>query len=168
MDHLCLMLEGIPNERNEKIQKETMKFCVRYHQDIISISNKTAKLYNKILGVHTIFTAVVFALLAKQSANIDGVVQMVGWLITIFVMCHSGQELIYMSETLGEKIICMCNWYKMNKSLQKDLQLIILRSQKPLTIPAGPFAYLTYDLFIAIIKMAYSYFALISRSTNDS
>ncbi|XP_049825914.1 odorant receptor 4-like [Aethina tumida] len=167
MNHLCLILEGIPNEKDVKIQKEIMKLCIRYHQDIISISNKTAKLYNKVLGIHTIFTAIVIALIARQSSNIDAVVQMIGWLTTIFIMCHSGQDLIYISETLGDKIICMCNWYKMNKSLQRDLQLIILRSQKPLTISAGPFANLTYDLFIMIIKMAYSYFTLIT-SKNDS
>lgn len=35
MNHLCLILEGIPNEKDVKIQKEIMKLCIRYHQDII-------------------------------------------------------------------------------------------------------------------------------------
>lgn len=36
MNHLCLILETIPRENDENVQKETMKLCVRYHQHIIT------------------------------------------------------------------------------------------------------------------------------------
>ncbi|XP_019870731.2 odorant receptor 4 [Aethina tumida] len=165
MNHLCLILETISTEKDEKLQKETIKFCVRYHEFIIRISTDTSSLYNKIFAIHAIAAALVFAGLSKQALNdLNAALHLIGWIGCIFLVCHTGQNLIHVSENLGEKIMFMCKWYKLNSSLQKDLQLILLRSQRPLTLPAGPFATLNYELFIKVIKTAYSYFTFIANT----
>ncbi|XP_049825964.1 uncharacterized protein LOC109605302 isoform X2 [Aethina tumida] len=169
MEHLCIILETIPNQRDEKVQKDTMKFCVQYHNFILSISKKTSRLFNKIFCFHIIFTGLVIAALINQALeNINARFHLFGWLIALFLMCHSGQQITYISENLGQRIMFMCKWYKLNTSLQKDLRFILLCSQEPLVFPAGPFADLSYDLFIRIIKTAYSYTALIANTTDDT
>lgn len=35
LNHLCLISESIPNEEDDKLQKERMRYCIRYHQHII-------------------------------------------------------------------------------------------------------------------------------------
>ncbi|XP_049825805.1 odorant receptor 4-like [Aethina tumida] len=169
MNHLCLILESIPNEGDENVQKQTMKHCIRYHQQINRTINELTGLYKKVFAIHAIFTAVVFALQAKlASENVSSRIHIACWLIAIFLMCHSGQELTHIGETLGEKIMYMCKWYKLNTSLQKDLMLMLLHTQKPVIFPAGYFATLNYNLFITIVKTAYSYWTLIVNTQKDN
>nr|QNH68047.1 odorant receptor 23 [Apriona germarii] len=48
-------------------------------------------------------------------------------------------------------------WYEYNKSINTSIQIMMIRSQKPLSITVGPFGEVSLEMAVKIIKAAYTY-----------
>ncbi|KAI8127517.1 Odorant receptor 49b [Lucilia cuprina] len=54
-------------------------------------------------------------------------------------------------------------WFTFEISTQKNIQLLILRAQKPCSIKVGNMYLMTLELFQALLNASYSYFTLLKR-----
>nr|UTN00940.1 odorant receptor [Semanotus bifasciatus] len=78
----------------------------------------------------------------------------------VFLFGYPSQILTEQSEGVGYTVYCICQWYLPNIiPIRKDLQLMLLMSQKTLTITAGGFTDVNNRTVLVLMKTAYSFFA---------
>lgn len=58
-------------------------------------------------------------------------------------------SVFFQCESLGD-VLYQVNWYNLEKELQKDIMLVILRARKPIFVKAGPFGNMTYAMMVAV------------------
>ncbi|CAH1380105.1 unnamed protein product [Tenebrio molitor] len=73
-------------------------------------------------------------------------VQLCGWFFIIGLSCHAGQNLInesfYVSQTLY-----FLDWYEYDSQLKYYIKIMMVRSQKELSITAGILNQYSYQFF---------------------
>ncbi|XP_022904516.1 odorant receptor 85c-like [Onthophagus taurus] len=145
---------------------ETVKFCVEYHHEIIKFVENINLSFGSQLVVHVTLTSLVISILGFEILMEDDLFESVrygmhlsGWLLLLFTICHFGQNLMDESTSLA---IAAYNtpWYNSPVSIQKDILLILIRSQKPLTLNAMNLGDLSRATFLKVLSSAYSYFTL--------
>ncbi|XP_050305612.1 odorant receptor 49b-like [Anthonomus grandis grandis] len=86
----------------------------------------------------------------------------IGMIIRLVLYYYYANELIILSIGLGDAI-WKSNWYEQPKAVKFMIQIFILRTQKPLKFFIGPFAVMSLESFISILKATYSYVTLFMR-----
>ncbi|CAG9772682.1 unnamed protein product [Ceutorhynchus assimilis] len=123
---------------DEKLSKEdaylNLKKLIRDHQNIIS---QTSKL-NKALRVNIFIE---YAIFSAMLASI---------LLQVISSTNLGMA-VYES-----------NWYEQDKRTNQLLFILLMRTQKPLSVHIGPFGPLTIDAALSRFKLAYSYLSVMS------
>lgn len=71
---------------------------------------------------------------------------LVGCLVAVFMVCFAGQRLQDKSNEIFWGIYNTA-WYNGDVSIQKDIALMIMRSQRDLGINAGGFGFMSYETF---------------------
>ncbi|XP_019699287.1 odorant receptor 82a-like [Harpegnathos saltator] len=77
-----------------------------------------------------------------------------------FILCYSGEYLSSKSRSLTESAYASL-WYELKPAQSRMLMLLILRSQKQLTVTAGKFVDLSLESFTSIIKASASYVSVL-------
>ncbi|XP_052863550.1 odorant receptor 30a-like [Anopheles cruzii] len=98
------------------------------------------------LGHYSVF-ATFMIMLAYNSALVGGVK-----LTTIVNLAGSFQ----VAEAVYE-----ANWENETTAVQTDLQLVMVRAQKPVGITAGKFSYMNFELFGNVVRTTYSTFLVL-------
>ncbi|KAK9753972.1 7tm Odorant receptor [Popillia japonica] len=140
----CVLL--ISQAGDEEIEAAT-RFAVRYHTKVIEFMEKLEKLnryFGSQLVLHFTLTSIVISLLGFEilmvSDNKESVMyalHLIGWLIMLYTICFYGQLLIGIGDSIGIAEDAYCTpWYNSPVNIQKDIKLIMLRAQKPLTLKA--------------------------------
>ncbi|XP_019699244.1 odorant receptor 22c-like isoform X2 [Harpegnathos saltator] len=83
-----------------------------------------------------------------------------GMTTEIFIYCFVGEYLSHKSRSLADAAYESL-WYNMSSNHGKDLLLVIMRSQKQLTITAGGMANLSLEAFTSIMKASASYISVL-------
>ncbi|GJQ81309.1 putative odorant receptor [Trypoxylus dichotomus] len=147
---------------------DALGFAIRYHCTVIDFIDQLNKSFGSQLVMHITLTSLVISVLSftilivSQTELIMYIPHLLGWLIILYNVCHHGQMLI--NESLGvAKDAYSTPWYNYSVKIQKDIKLVILRSQRPLTLKAMSFGILSESTFLRIISSAYSYFTLLLK-----
>ncbi|GJQ81914.1 putative odorant receptor [Trypoxylus dichotomus] len=147
---------------------DALGFAVKYHCTVIDFIDQLNNCFGSQLVMHITLTSLVISLLSftilivNQTELIMYVSHLAGWLIILYNVCHHGQMLI--DESLGvAEDAYSTPWYNYPVKIQKDIKLVVLRSQRPLTLKAMSLGILSESTFLGIISSAYSYFTLLLK-----
>nr|QXE93218.1 odorant receptor 38 [Eucryptorrhynchus scrobiculatus] len=154
------------SNKDVKEMKENVKFCVRYHLTIVNYAERVFAVYNKLILVHISITSTVFGLLLFFILKVENypdkfryTAQLAGWTAMLFITCYYGQRVTDESSRIIDAAYS-CSWYEAPVSLQKSIQIMILRAQRPLTLKAASIGVISLVTFFKVIKGAYSFFTV--------
>ncbi|CAH1117470.1 unnamed protein product, partial [Phaedon cochleariae] len=146
---------------------DKLKFCVDYHNHILGISRELDYLTNVTSGSMSLLCSIGFGCISNavlKGKPFSGVVYLIGFVVALFLLCYSGQRLLEESLTVGD-VAYETEWYTGTSKMAKLMQVIIARSQTPVTLAASPCGIYSIPLFVMILKASYSYMTLLSQST---
>ncbi|KAH0822523.1 hypothetical protein GEV33_000268 [Tenebrio molitor] len=183
--HLKRLSSEAFDDPREEVMRARVNHCVKYHHHIISICELFNSRYKNSNGCYVLMVGIIIAGLANQymkEKNIGVLLHLGGWMLSFFLSCHAGQSLLSQSLEVADAVLAS-RWYQAPVDLQKDLVLVMVRAQQPLSLHAMPIGIMSYDLFVAVsteeyspeseprftllqmLKTSYSYFTLLNKST---
>uniref|UniRef100_A0A182PZ52 Uncharacterized protein n=1 Tax=Anopheles epiroticus TaxID=199890 RepID=A0A182PZ52_9DIPT len=77
-----------------------------------------------------------------------------------FGYCYLGNQLSDESARIAS-VVYECGWEGFSSAVQKDLQLTLLRAQRPVGITAGKFCFMNMEQFGEVVKTTYSFFIVL-------
>ncbi|KAJ3620078.1 hypothetical protein MTP99_004071 [Tenebrio molitor] len=129
--------------------------------------DKTNEAFSTMMILHLTLTSLVISALGFEIFIVDNfndslrfVLHLLGWLVLLLLICFYGQILIDES-TAAAKDIYFVSWYRAPGDVQKDIRMILMRSQKALTLTAANMGVMSFPTFLRVISSAYSYFTLL-------
>ncbi|KAJ3644229.1 hypothetical protein Zmor_026899 [Zophobas morio] len=158
------MIQNCFEVENYNSCKAKLKHCIQYHADILNLAEQLDASFSNTMFAHLTMTSIICASLEKQFIEDDKLcagLHMLAWIADLFLACVAGQLLFNASESIPHAV-WISKWYQTDVRLRKDIQFLLLRSQKNLYITAGPFGILSYPLFVSVMKMSYSVLCLLT------
>ncbi|XP_072944902.1 odorant receptor 30a-like [Epargyreus clarus] len=146
---------------NEYIEKQ-LRYIVEKHVMCINLLSQFEDMFRGAMTVE--FSLLTSGVIAELLGGLEKTFVQVPYSLTQVTMnCLIGQRLIDASLIL-EKAIYSCNWEHFNKSNQKTVYLMLMNSQKTLTVSVGGLTILSFAYLMSVLKSIYSvYAALRSR-----
>nr|XP_012219955.1 PREDICTED: odorant receptor 22c-like [Linepithema humile] len=177
IDILCDALEEISPEKNDhRLAVAITKELIGKHQKIIIFSNKIEKIFCYIALIQFMSSTLVTCCLGfmivtsigtmedsdsvDSSALMKAIVFYMAVTVEAFIFCFSGEYLSAKSKMIGDAAYKSI-WYNLNPNESKLILLIMLRSQRRLTITAGKIMDLSLEAFTSIIKASVSYVSVL-------
>ncbi|XP_011694614.1 PREDICTED: odorant receptor 4-like [Wasmannia auropunctata] len=173
---LCDALRDISLKKNNQQLAFSMKELIGKHQKIIIFSDKIERIFSYIALIQfmssTLLTCCVgFTVISSIStvqgsdtidsaALIKAVVFYMAATVEAFIFCFCGEYLSAKSKMIGDAAYKSI-WYDFKPNESKFILLIILRSQRRLTITAGKIMDLSLEAFTTIIKASVSYVSVL-------
>ncbi|KAH1003985.1 hypothetical protein HUJ04_003809 [Dendroctonus ponderosae] len=140
LNHLKGLFRDAFKSEDPKICSKQLSYCIRYHQDIIKVSQELSGLVKPTMGSLFLTAAIVIGSLGSQilkASTPKAISFIMGYILTVFIGCHAGQRLIDESLDLA-KYVYDTRWYEMEPKVRKDIVFILKRCQKPITLGAPP------------------------------
>ncbi|KAJ3652159.1 hypothetical protein Zmor_018148 [Zophobas morio] len=151
----------------EAVFAKKIRFCIQYHQQIIIYSDKTNEAFSTMMMLHLTLTSLVISALGFEILIVDNfhdslrfTLHLLGWLVLLLLICYYGQLLIDESIAIAEDIYYV-PWDAASVDVRKDIYMMLMRSQKPLTLNAANMGVMSFPTFLGVISSAYSYFTLL-------
>nr|ALR72567.1 odorant receptor OR22 [Colaphellus bowringi] len=166
ISHLKKISESIVVEKNIKSRQERLKHWVMSHQQIIECISLLNEQVRLCFGHISTIAALVLGCLANQAINsvhLGAMAELGGWMVGLFLLCSSGQKITDITESVAEAIYAM-EWYSTDVQTMRDIRFILMRSQKPLVLQAGPLGALNYPLYMMMVKASYTYLTLLANT----
>ncbi|XP_038121032.1 odorant receptor 94a [Culex quinquefasciatus] len=85
----------------------------------------------------------------------------------IFMPCYFGNEVTLKSARLTHALYSS-EWIKMNAPERKEIQMMMIRSMKPIVLKAGGFFYYNVGMFTSTLNTAYSLFCVLQRRVSST
>ncbi|XP_013190239.2 uncharacterized protein LOC106134684 [Amyelois transitella] len=156
----------------EKELEKTLLNCIRQHQLLISCVEKFAKTYaygfmTQLLSSMAAICVVMVQVSQDASSFksirlVTSLAFFVAMIIQLALQCFTANELTLQAARVGDAVM-QSRWERMPPRLRRLLIMVMMRSQRPLRLSAAGFAYMNNDCFLAIMKAAYSYYAVLSQ-----
>nr|QUP79574.1 odorant receptor 14 [Monochamus saltuarius] len=145
--------------------RNKLRFCINYHVHILKLGNRLSFLIKYTAGHISLIAASVCGCVAQMinTKPMGSSVFLAGWLFALFCFCHAGQKIKDKTLSIGDELY-KSKWYKADRGTMKDVQLILLRSQKPICFEAIPLGVTDYPFYFMMLKTGYSYFALLNQA----
>ncbi|XP_070507700.1 putative odorant receptor 92a [Chironomus tepperi] len=159
--------------------KDDFKKLVDRHNILLDLSGEMDSLFNLPIMITFLGSTILLCFSLLQFfvhefvlANLVNLIKFGAYLnaliIQIFLLCYFCQKLRTSSENVGRKII-RSNWHESSdKTMVKNLQLVLLKSQNPVELTALSFFGIDLKVFTNTMSTAYSYFSLLSTSYNPN
>ncbi|GLV44631.1 Odorant receptor 67c [Carabus blaptoides fortunei] len=154
-------------------ENKPIRECIRYHNMIIEYASHVTQAFSSMMLMHITLTSFEISVLGFEvlmvNSRTDSLrfgMHLLGWLVLLFIICSYGQKLIDESTGIGLDAY-ETNWFDNSVSVQKDLMLMILRSQKPLTLSAASLGVMSLETYLGVLSTAYSYFTLLLNMKKD-
>ncbi|XP_047994420.1 odorant receptor Or1-like [Leguminivora glycinivorella] len=146
--------------------------CVAQHVAIIKFVKQVEVTYHSYLlfqlsgGVGLICMSALRILVVdwKSVQFLSVVMYLMAMISQLFVCCWSGHELTATSSEL-HTVMYECCWYEQDMRFKRVLLFMMLRLGRPLEFRAGRYVTLSRQTFVAILRMSYSYFAVLKQTT---
>ncbi|XP_011304532.1 odorant receptor 13a-like [Fopius arisanus] len=149
-----------------------VKMIIRHHQVVIRFSDRLEVLFNPLMFLQVFASTLIICLVGfqAQTGKVDKFPQYCSYMMValfqLLLFCWPGDKLITQSLGVSTATI-ISNWYAAPYHLRRDLQFIILRSQKPNFLSAGKLSSMNLENFCAILSSSLSYFMLL-RSVSEN
>nr|AUF73032.1 odorant receptor [Anoplophora chinensis] len=134
--------EHIDIMRNCRFLNDTMKYAMLLEFLITS-------------GELSMFIFIVIMTSSPNSKMFSGAC-IVNLLVKILILCWHADQIREESIGIADAVYEL-PWLEYDKSDVTSLQIIMMRSQKPLTLTIGPFGTMTLELAVKIFKATYTY-----------
>ncbi|XP_044262389.1 odorant receptor 4-like [Tribolium madens] len=152
-----------------EVLEKKMKFCVKYHTAILDYGIRTDLAFNEMMLLHITWTGFIISVLGFEITTTDDYVEafrffmhLLGWLGMLFLVCYYGQKILEESLAIADVTYSFL-WYQKSVIVQKYVLLILLRSQKALTLRACGVKVMSLATFLGVLYSAYSYFTLLLK-----
>ncbi|XP_020289111.1 odorant receptor 4-like [Pseudomyrmex gracilis] len=172
IDIMCRGLAEISSGDNAfDLRASAIRALICRHQRIIALSTNIENLFSYIalmqfLGNTLVICSLGFIIVTSIGTT-EGTTMLIKSLffyavITFeaFIFCYAGEYLSAKSKMIGDAAY-EAKWYKSSPTQSRVLLLLILRSQRKLTITIGKFMDLSLDRFTTIIKASASYVSVL-------
>ncbi|CAG9770651.1 unnamed protein product [Ceutorhynchus assimilis] len=143
--HLKDQFRQVFDSNDPVLRRRRLRYCIQYHQQIISMTNILNEVNNKVAGQMSFAAALIMSTLASQLLEVYSIaaaLHLFGYMLIIYLICEIGQSM--QDETYNiQDAINESDWFK-DPILVKDLQLVLLRCQKPIymeSVLLGAFNY---------------------------
>ncbi|XP_071568964.1 odorant receptor 13a-like [Temnothorax nylanderi] len=177
--HVCGQIDIIRQKLSEVTQKSieqdindsVLKALIVRHQQIITFSKKIEALYSNIALIQFVSNTLVICclgfLIVISIGAPGGSMILVKSVFFYFVMsleafiyCFVGEHISTKSEMIGDAAYESL-WYEMSPSQNQDIHIMIIRSQKHLTLTIGKVMELSLKQFANIVKASASYVSVL-------
>ncbi|XP_041970525.1 odorant receptor coreceptor-like [Aricia agestis] len=155
--------------------EKTLRHCFRQHQMLINCVEKFAVTYSYGFMTQLLSSmaaiCVVMVQVSKDASSfksvrlVTSIAFFAAMILQLALQCVTGNELTYQAGRVSEAVMS-CKWERMSPRLRRSLLMTMMRAQRPLRLTAGGFANMDNACFLAIMKAAYSYYAVLSEKQN--
>ncbi|GLV41993.1 uncharacterized protein CBL_10152 [Carabus blaptoides fortunei] len=143
-------------DKNNTEKENSVTFCLKYHMAIILYASHVNEAFSSMMLMHMTLTSFEISLLGFEvlmlNSRTDSLrfgMHLLGWLVLLFLICFYGQKLIDESTSIAMDAYST-NWYDSPVSVQKNLLLMILRSQRPLTLSAASMGVMSLEAYLGV------------------
>ncbi|CAH1155990.1 unnamed protein product [Phaedon cochleariae] len=143
IEHLVVRFEHVGDvfvaaaaEKNPLLRREKIHAAIRYHKAVIEMGKLLNKCFSPCMVVHISLTGPVLGVAGFR----------------------------FLTSTSVSDVIYSMDWYNLEKDLQRDLMIVMMRCQKPVLVRAGPFGTMRYSTIVTILKTSYSYITLLKQT----
>ncbi|KAL4706595.1 hypothetical protein ACJJTC_009007 [Scirpophaga incertulas] len=152
--------------------ERTLKNCLRHHQCLIGCVEHFARTYSYGFMTQLLSSMAAICVVMVQVSQdassfksirlVTSLAFFMAMIIQLAIQCFTGNELTLQASRVGNAVM-HCRWEDMSPAHRRMLLMMMVRAQKPLRLSAAGFAYMNTDCFLAIMKAAYSYYAVLSQ-----
>ncbi|XP_055640679.1 odorant receptor Or2-like [Toxorhynchites rutilus septentrionalis] len=149
-----------------------LKECFEYHKGIIKYVSDLNELVTYIFLLEFLSFGLMLCALLFLLSTSNQLAQMMMIGSYIFMILSQMYALYWHSNEVREQSLDIgdslynARWLDFNKSIKKEMILLIARAQRPLAIKVGNVYPMTLEMFQALLNVSYSYFTLLRRVYN--
>ncbi|CAF4798249.1 unnamed protein product [Pieris macdunnoughi] len=145
--------------------------CVKHYQAVITFKELVENTFHiymffQLTGTVGIIVMSAFRILVLESERfqfISTIIYVIVMVSQIYLCCWCGHELTATNEKL-HRVLYMSLWYEQDVKFQRALCFTMARTQRPLVLRAGHYISLSRQTFVAILRMSYSYIAVLNQT----
>nr|AUF73026.1 odorant receptor [Anoplophora chinensis] len=158
-------------ENDENITVEAViRYCVLEHLKIIQITNTLNNCLRNVTLLEFIVLSAQIALIAfegftSQSANtvVVCIVHVLMLLVHMLLFYWHADEIRHESMAISEALY-ETDWYEYSRSTSSTIHIMMMRSQRPLSLSVGPFGEMSLTMALKILKGVYTYMTFLQHS----
>ncbi|XP_063977347.1 uncharacterized protein LOC135162626 [Diachasmimorpha longicaudata] len=147
--------------------------CIKYHRDIFELADKINSIFTSIIFVQysaSLIIICVSVLLISQMPVFSPkffalFLYLSCMLLQIFMFCATGNEATVQCQGMINAI-SGTKWYFLRSHIQKYLVLMMVRTLRPVRFVSGYIMVLSLDSFCVLVKMSYSTYTVLQRSSS--
>ncbi|XP_043277726.1 uncharacterized protein [Venturia canescens] len=150
--------------------RKVFRDIVQSHLDILDMAENINRVFGFLLLEELLVCTVLIGLSSysvlrnTDLEEIGAFFTFLSYVLTILAFiygyCIAGEYLITESKNLYEAYY-QCQWYKMPKSVQKQLIICIIGATKPIQLNAGGFYVFSLPVFVSILKTSAGYISML-------
>ncbi|XP_012526719.1 odorant receptor 22c [Monomorium pharaonis] len=155
----------------QSVNENVMKTLIVRHQQIIAFSKNIEALYSNIALIQFVSNTLVICCLGflivisigapgGSMVLIKSVFFYIVMSLEAFIYCFVGEHLCTKSEMISESMYESL-WYELSPSQNRDIHILMIRSQKHLTLTIGKVVDLSLKQFANILKASASYVSVL-------
>ncbi|XP_063360747.1 odorant receptor 94a-like [Cydia amplana] len=156
----------------ESAIEKSVKSCLRQHQLLISCVEKFRVTYSYGFMTQLLSSMAAICVVMVQVSQdassfksirlVTSLAFFMAMIIQLAIQCFTANELTLQAERVSDAVM-QSNWERMTPRVRRYLLIAMMRAQRPLRLSAAGFAYMDNRCFLAIMKAAYSYYAVLSQ-----
>ncbi|XP_063377138.1 uncharacterized protein LOC134664424 [Cydia fagiglandana] len=156
----------------ESAIEKSVKTCLRQHQLLISCVEKFRVTYSYGFMTQLLSSMAAICVVMVQVSQdassfksirlVTSLAFFMAMIIQLAIQCFTANELTLQAECVSDAIM-QSKWERMSPRVRRYLLIAMMRAQRPLRLSAAGFAYMDNRCFLAIMKAAYSYYAVLSQ-----
>lgn len=148
---------------NEYVNQR-LRDIIKAHATNLNIFSEMENAFKGTVAVE--FGLLIASLIAELLAGLQNTYMQVPFgLMQVGMDCFTGQKIIDASIEFERAVYC-CKWEHFNKDNMKLITLVLMTSQRTMTLSAIGITKLNFVSFLAIIKMIYSTYTTLSATMN--
>ncbi|CAG9856340.1 unnamed protein product [Phyllotreta striolata] len=166
--HVSRLFDGALKEPDPCIRRNMFRKAVEYHKFVLSLESQLNETFNVFMFTHMVMTAPIigYGFYAYiKSGTLASLLLAIGWLNGLFMDCRSGQRLQDESDLLAMGLY-RANWLDCEIDLKRDIVFVLMRCKRRMVLRAASFGIMNHPMFLAVLKAAYSYVALMKQKEN--
>ncbi|XP_057656325.1 odorant receptor 49b-like isoform X1 [Diorhabda carinulata] len=160
-----VILEALSQE-DPLVRKKQFHFAIRYHNALFGLVDRLNEVFSIFMFTHMVVASIIMGIGAftfLHSKSLTTIMVCTGWFWGLFMDCISGQRL---QDESSELAVAVYNapWYECNEELKKDILFVLYKCQKCQVLYAGAFGIMDRPMFLAVLKLTYSYITLLGKA----
>ncbi|XP_047984251.1 uncharacterized protein LOC125224822 isoform X1 [Leguminivora glycinivorella] len=156
----------------ESAIEKSVNSCLRQHQLLISCVEKFRATYSYGFMTQLLSSMAAICVVMVQVSQdassfksirlVTSLAFFIAMIIQLAIQCFTANELTLQAERVSDAVM-QSKWERMTPRIRRYLLMAMVRAQRPLRLSAAGFAYMDNGCFLAIMKAAYSYYAVLSQ-----